>query len=123
MNKNTNNKQYDLEDRTLDFGKNTIKLCKTLPKNIINLELIKQLMRSSCSIGANYREANDAISKKDFLHRTRIARKEARETTYQLNLILESNPEFNNQIEILTKECQELRNILSAILTKSEKQV
>jgi len=58
LTKNQNSKQYDLEDRTLGFLKDVIKLCKKLPQNVVNIELIKQLIRSSGSVGANYREAN-----------------------------------------------------------------
>ena len=118
----TNKNNYDLEDRTLEFSKKVIFLVKKLSKDTINFKLTDQLVRSSTSVGANYREANDAISKKDFLHRMRISRKEARETTYWLELILEANPEFTKEGDFLLKECKELRNILSAILTKSEKQ-
>jgi four helix bundle protein len=103
----------------LEFAKKVIYLCKSLPKNTINLELIKQIIRSSCSIGANYREANEALGKKDFTHRLRISRKEAKETTYWLELILEANPEFKQHAQILIKETRELRNIISAIIEKS----
>lgn len=120
MNEITNNNNYDLEDRTLEFSKRIIHLVKRLPKNTANFKLMDQLVRSGTSIGANYREANDSISKKDFLHRMRISRKEARETTYWLELLIEANSEFKKDIDLLSKECKELRNILSAILTKSE---
>ena len=86
MTKNTN-KLYDLEERTLEFGKRIVRMCKVLPKETVNYELIKQCLRSGTSIGANYIEANDALSKKDFVFRLRIARKEAKETVYWLNLI------------------------------------
>jgi four helix bundle protein len=120
MNKITNNNNYDLEDRTLEFSKRIIRLVKKLPQNTVNFKLTDQLVRSGTSVGANYREANDAISKKDFLHRMRISRKEARETTYWLELLVETNLEFKKEIDLLLEECKELRNILSAILTKSE---
>lgn len=121
MNNNqiTNNK-YNLEDRTLEFSKQIIRFCKTLPKETINFKLIDQLIRSATSIGANYREANDALGKKDFAHRIRIARKEAKETSYWLELIKEANPQFAEQSNTLLKECVELRNILSAIIKKVE---
>src|SRR3989344_9546885 len=74
---NLQTKKYakPLDERTLEFGKRIIRLIKELPKNTVTIELTKQLTRSGCSIGANYREANDALSKKDFVHRLRIARK------------------------------------------------
>ena len=113
-------KYKELEDRTLNFSKNTIKLCNKFPKNIINLEIIKQIVRSACSIGANYREANEALGKKDFSYRLRVSRKEAKETTYWLELLLESNPNFKKEIEYLMDEVQQLRNILSAIIEKAK---
>lgn len=116
------NKDYksNLEDRTLEFAKVVIHLCKDLPKNTVNFELLKQLVRSGTSIGANYREANDALSKKDFLHRMRISRKEAKETQYWLELIIEANPEFKERIEPLLQESMELVKILSSIIVKSQ---
>jgi len=112
-------KYRNLEERTLEFAKKVVYLCKSLPKNTINFELIKQIVRSACSVGANYREANEAVGKKDFTHRLRISRKEAKETTYWLELIIEANPEFKQEIQSLIEETQELRNILSAIIEKS----
>lgn len=112
-------KTRDLEKRTMEFAQNTIRLCKELPKNVVTIELIKQVVRSSCSVGANYREANEKLGKKDFVHRIRIARKEAKETTYWLVLIEEVVPEFSERIRILVQESEELRNIFSAILNKT----
>lgn len=115
----SNSKPYNLEDRTLQFAKEIIHLCKQLQNNTINFKLIDQIVRSAASIGANYREANDALGKKDFVNRLRISRKEAKETSFWLELILDSNPEFSNKIQLLSKECLELRNILSSIISKS----
>jgi four helix bundle protein len=80
-------KQYDLEERTLGFAKEVIKLVNTLPKSLANIEIMKQLVRSSGSVGANYVEANKALGKKDFAMRVRICRKEAKESAYWLKLI------------------------------------
>ena len=113
------NKKYDLEDRTLIFSKEVIRLCKKIPKETINYKLVDQLIRSATSIGANYREANDALGKKAFLHRLRISRKEAKETIYWLELLIENNLKYENLINNLLSEAIELRNILSAIITKS----
>ncbi len=77
-------------------------------------------MRSGGSIGANYREANDALSKKDFLHRMRITRKEAKETVYWLELLSEACPEFTKEIDSLAREAQELLRIFSTIIEKSK---
>lgn len=109
-----------LDERTLEFAKRVIRLCKTLPKNPVAIEPIRQVMRSGCSVGANYREANDALSKKDFAHRLRISRKEAKETTYWLELLIEACPDFQNAIDPLMQEAQELVKILSSIIEKSK---
>ncbi len=114
-------KIYDSEQRTTDFAKRIIRLCKELPKNIINNPLISQIVRSSGSVGANYREANDALGKKDFVHRLRISRKEAKETKHWLELITEANLGVENKLKDLKQENQELINILSAIIVKTEK--
>lgn len=113
------NKTYDLEERTLQFSKTLIVLCKKLPKNTINTNLIDQLVRSGTNVGANYREANDALGKKDFIHRCKIARKEAKETMYWLELLIESNDNYKPELLSLMNECIELKNILSAIITKA----
>jgi four helix bundle protein len=113
------NKYRDFENRTTEFGRRIIRLCKALPKNGINYPLVSQIVRSSGSVGANYREANEAVGRKDFLHRLRIARKEAKETDHWLNLIEESNLEFGEKMKNLFQEAREIRNILSAIIDKS----
>lgn len=115
-----NSKRCDLEDRTLEFGKGIIRLCKTLPKNTINFKLIDQLVRSGTSMGANYREANETETKKDFKFRIRICRKEGKETIYWLNLVIEANPEFKERIKPLLQETSELVKIFAAILEKSK---
>ncbi|MDH4330799.1 MAG: four helix bundle protein [Candidatus Moranbacteria bacterium] len=115
------NYNFDLEERTLDFVKRIIRMCKVLSNDNVNRNLISQIIRSAGSIGANYREANDALGKKDFLMRMKIARKEAKETEFWLQLIIEANPGLEKKITLLLKESIELRKILSAIIIKSEK--
>ena len=115
-----NSKQYDLEERTLEFSKKIIYLAKTLPKNSINFRLTDQVVRSGTSMGANYREANETETKKDFKFRIRICRKEGKETIYWLNLIIEANPEFKERIIPLLEETTELVKIFAAILNKSK---
>jgi four helix bundle protein len=113
---------YDLEERTLKMAITTRLFIHLLPKTISNYEDAKQLVRSSGSVGANYIEANEALSKKDFIMRIRISRKEAKETIYWLNIIIKTNnlrPEIKNNCESLIKETTEIRNIRSAILKKS----
>jgi len=113
------NRYRELENRTTEFAKRIIRLCKELPKDRINNPLVNQIVRSAGSVGANYREANEALGKKDFAHRLRIARKEAKETQHWLELIEEANPEVSERMKSLFKETQEIRNILSAIIDKA----
>ena len=86
MTKIQNAKQYDLEDRTLNFAKRVNKYVNNLPRTTSNIENGRQLARSAGSVGANYIEANEALSKKDFVMRTKICRKEAKESKYWLTL-------------------------------------
>lgn len=115
-----NSKHYDLEDRTLEFAKRIIRLAKALPKDVITIELIRQLIRSGTSLGANYREANETETKKDFAFRIRICRKEAKETIYWLELIFEANPTYEVNITPLLQETKELLKIFAAILLKAK---
>ena len=110
---------FDLEDRTLKFAKDVIGLCKRAPQTTINRELISQLVRAGSSVGANYREANDALSKKDFSHRIKITRREAKETHFWLELLRESSPELNGEAQRLLQEALELKKIFSAIAEKT----
>lgn len=110
------NYKSNLEDRTLEYSKKLIIFCKKKQKNNIDNILINQVVRSGTSIGANYREANDKLGKKDFANRLRIARKEAKETSYWLELIKLNND--SEETNWLIQETNELRNILSAIITK-----
>ena len=107
--------KYDLEDRTLRFSKECIDLCKLLTKDNINSELINQLIRSSSSTGANYREANDTVTKKDFYHRIGICRRESKESKYWLELLLHSNREKSGKIEPLVNEALQLARIFASI--------
>lgn len=108
----------DLKDRTLEFAKRVARLCRKLPHEIVNYKLIDQVIRSSASVGANYLEANDCLGKKDFLHRLRISRKESKETIFWLEILKDGNNILNDEISYLINECTEIRNILSAIITK-----
>ena len=113
-------KPYNLEDRTLVFARGIIVLCKKAPQNVINSKLVGQLVSSSGSVGANYREANEALSKKDFAHRMKITRKECKESSFWLELLKESNPNFKDEIDAFIQESKELRNIFTAIINKSQ---
>lgn len=110
--------KYDLEDRTFRFAENILKLVNNTSMTLSNRELAKQLIRSGCSVGANYIEANEALSKKDFLYRIKICRKESKETLYWLRLI-EPNPKTSELREQLVQESTELTKIFGAILRNS----
>jgi four helix bundle protein len=112
-----NNKIFDLEYRTLEFAKKCLDLSKALQNSLEIIEYKKQLIRSSGSVGANYREANEAISKKDFILRIRICRKEAKESNYWLKLLLHGNSN-NNFIAPLIQESMELVKIFNSIIIK-----
>ena len=116
-----NSKQYDLEDRTFTFSKNVRAFVKKLHKTLSNIEDGKQLIRASGSVGANYIEANEALSKKDFVMRIKICRKEAKECRYWLRLVeTYGDPDIEKEKELLVKEATELMNIFGAILNKSK---
>ena len=121
MNKIQNSKTFDLEERTFQFAKNITLYVRQLPKNISDLEYGKQVIGSSGSGGANYIEANEALSKKDFGMRIKICRKEAKESAYWLRLIIETNDEkFRPEGMKLFDEAIELKKIFSSIILKSE---
>ena len=112
---------YDLENRTYQFAKNVRSFIKTIPKTIANNEDGKQVVRSSGSVGSNYIEANEALSKKDFVMRIKICRKEAKESRYWLKLIdTEGGIELDRQRDTLVQESTELMNIFGAILQKTK---
>ena len=114
-------KVYNLEERTFQFSKNVRLFIKTLPKTIANIEDGKQVTRASGSVGANYREANEALSKKDFVMRIKISRKEAKESNYWLRLINETNNLKNADDALyLIQEAHKIKQIFSAILVKSK---
>ncbi len=121
MNKVSNSKQYDLEDRTLKFASDVRKFVKQIPRHIANMEDGKQLIRSSGSVGANYIEANEALSKKDFLMRIKISRKESKESIYWIRLIdvPKETKDLMEERERLFKEATELMKIFSSIMRKS----
>jgi len=112
-------KVYDLEQRTFIFAKDCRFPLKRMPKTIEVIEDGKQLIRSSGSVGANYIEANESLSKKDFYYRIKICRKEAKESNYWLSLLKVCNPDFMNDIEVLIQESTEIKKIVSSILEKS----
>ncbi|MDZ7611632.1 MAG: four helix bundle protein [Candidatus Moranbacteria bacterium] len=115
-----NKPKYDLEERTTDFAGRVIRLCKSLPRNSINEMSKCQRVVSTGSIGANYREANDSLGKKNFFHRLKVSRKEAKETLHWLELIQEANPEFEERMKVLIQESKKIKNILCSIIDKMQ---
>jgi len=121
MTKPQNSKQYDLEDRTLEFARRVRAFVKLLPKTIGNTEDARQLVKASGSVGANYIEANESLSKKDFIMRIKICRKEAKESRYWLKLIDTNNvAELEKERAFLIAETTELMNIFGAIFQRSQ---
>ncbi|HEY4508762.1 MAG TPA: four helix bundle protein [Candidatus Paceibacterota bacterium] len=110
----TSNK-YNLEERTAKFGEQIILLCRQIKQDVINRPIINQIIKSGTSIGANYMEANGASSKKDFLNKIFICKKEAHETKHWLRMLQSCNIEYKNQLDVLWKECQELTMIFQKI--------
>jgi four helix bundle protein len=120
MNEVQNTKRYDLEERTLLFAKSVRLFIGKLQKTISTIEDGKQVVRSSGSIGANYIEANEALSKKDFKMRIMICRKEAKETCYWLEILEINSGNLENERVKLLEEATQLRKIFGAILEKTK---
>lgn len=109
---------FDLEERLAVFGERVIVLCKSLPNDAITKPLVNQIVRSATSIGANYLEANNASSKKDFRNKLYIAKKEAQETKHWLRMIKASCPDKANDLRVLWQENHEICLILQSIANK-----
>ena len=112
-------KPFDLEERTAQFGEAVLRFAKTLPLNTITVSPVRQLVRSGTSIGANYCEADDAGSKREFKHRISICRRESRETKYWLRMIASVIPEAKAPARALWQEAKELHLIFGAIFRKA----
>jgi four helix bundle protein len=113
-------KMFDLEDRTYRFAERVRDLLRGVEKTVSNVEDLKQLARSSGSVGANYIEANEAPGKKDFLLHIRIGRKEAKESRYWLRLLrIPAGSPADIERNALAQEADELKLILSAIIRNS----
>src|SRR5213078_1262307 len=110
----------DLEDRTFEFAQSMRAFVKQLPRTISNTEDVRQLVRASGSVAANWIEADEALSKKDFLMRVKICRKEAKESRLFLRLIDAGLTKANLAArEGLAAEARELTLIFSSIISKS----
>lgn len=111
---------FDLEERTVKFAESIIDLCKQLNITPLNRRIIDQLIGSSGSIGANYCEACEAESKKDFRHKMSIAKKEIKETKHWLRLLVKVHCEHAKECRVLWKEAQELLLIFSKSIETSK---
>ena len=120
-NQSDNKNRFDLEERTSLFSEGVIDFCKKLPVNLVTTPIISQLIRSATSIGANYCEADNAESRKDFKHKITICNKEAKETKYWLRMLIKAMPYLKAEITCLRKEATEFNLIFSKIILTTKK--
>jgi four helix bundle protein len=111
----SSDKPYDLEERTALFGEAVIHFCKKIPVNPVTEELIKQLVRSGPGIGANYCEADNCDSRKDFKFKIGICRREARETKHWLRMMAAAHEPAREESRVLWQEAKELNLIFGKI--------
>ncbi len=116
-------KGQDIRDRTFRFGVRIVKMSCQLPRTAAGFKLADQLIRSGTSVGANVEEADAAESKKDFIHKMKIALKEAQETRYWLRIIIASDMVTDSEIEKLLQESDELVRILNTIISNTAKTI
>lgn len=112
------NAKYDLEDRTAKLGEEIIRFAKKFPENSITKPIIIQLIKSGTSVGANFCEADDAESKKDFRHKIGICKKEAREVKHWLRMTAIAVPDLKEEARKLWQEAKELNLIFNSIVHK-----
>ena len=110
---------FDLEERTAVFGEGIIRFAKKVPQNPVNNRLVSQLVGAGTSVGANYCEADDGVSKNDFKHKIGTCKKEARETKFFLRMIATAEPDLKMEARILWQEAKELHLIFCAIWRKT----
>jgi four helix bundle protein len=110
-----NGRPYDLEERTALFGEEIIRFAKKIPVSSVTNRLIDQLVGAGTSVGANYCEADDAVSKKDFRHKISICKREARESKFFLRMVATAVPELRDEAKILWQEAKELHLIFAKI--------
>ena len=109
---------FDLEERTARFGEAVIRFCKTLPHTVVTEPLVRQIVRSGTSVGANYCEADDAVSRKEFRQKVGTCKKEARETKHWLRMIAAAVPDHADAARHLWREANELHLIFASIFRK-----
>ena len=114
------NRLFDLADRTAVFGEAVIEFAKKIPQNPVNNRLIDQLVGAGTSVGANYCEADDGATMRDFKHKICLCRKEARETKFFLRMIAKAEPSRKDEARLLWQEANELHLIFSAIWRRTK---
>lgn len=120
INQDKVSRKYDLEERTTKFAEEIIKLVKEIPNTSENIPIKTQIVKSGTSIGANYCEADEAESKKDFVHKIAICKKETRETKYWLRLVALINLQSREKARKLWKEAHEFNLIFAAIIKNAK---
>jgi len=116
---NSNETPYDLEERSARFGEAVIDLCKKVPLGPLTNRIVDQLLGAATSIGANYCEADDAVSKKDFRHKISICKRESRESKHFLRMLARAVPEYIEESRGLWQEAKELHLIYCAIYRRT----
>ena len=111
-------KKYDLEERTAVFGEAVIGFARRIPADPVTTPLVNQLVRSATSVGANYSEADDAHTKKEFLQKIGYCRREARETKHWLRMMATAAPDLKTEARSLWREAKELHLIFAAIVRR-----
>jgi four helix bundle protein len=123
QNSNPQKPIFDLEERMAVFGEKVVVFCRRLEVDHVSRPIVSQLVRSATSIGANYAEANNASSKKDFRNKAHIAKKEVQETKHWLRMLHSCYPQYVHEIESFWQEAHELTLILQSIINKIDKKV
>ncbi len=111
---------YDLESRAAEFSKRALAFAKAVPRNVVTLPLTRQFVRSATSIGANYCEADDAVSRKEFHCKIAICKKESRETKYWIQMLVAAEPAMAEQAKPLWLEAKELHLIFTTIVRRTK---
>jgi four helix bundle protein len=109
-----------LEERTAVFGENCIRFAKKITVSQVTYTIISQFVAATTSVGANYGEANDAQSKKDFRHKIAICKKESKESKYWLRMVAVAEPQFRDEAAVLWQEAKELTLIFAAIMRRCD---
>ena len=115
MERNNEKRKFDLEERTAKFGEAIVRFTKKIPRDPTNNRLIDQLVGCGTSVGANYCEADDGVSKPDFKHRIGTCRKEARETKFFLRMVAVAEPSLKPEAREIWREAHALHRIFSRI--------